>query len=221
MEEMRDDYVARFLDENGFQQTHVNPACGVPMPADPDAFDALLIYGGVQSANDGVDKPYIDDELQWLSNWLADRRPTLGICLGAQLIAKSLGATVSPHSDGIREVGFHRITPTAEAGDFLAAPSYFYQWHGEGFTLPPDCELLAAGEQFPNQAFRYHTNTYGIQFHPEVTRPVMTDWLSSGGHSLGSNGTHVATRQLEDEARYGEQMGRWCQKFVSRWVESW
>ncbi len=221
MQEIREDHVARYLNEQGFEQTHVNPAHGIPMPANPNDFDGLLIYGGIQSANDGPERPYIDAELEWLAQWLADDRPTLGICLGAQLIAKSLGATVAPHADGIREVGFHKITPTTAVGDFLPEPTYFYQWHGEGFTLPDDCELLAEGEQFPNQAFRYKENTYGIQFHPEVTRPVMKNWLSDGSDSLSAKGAHTAERQLEDEARYGKTMGNWCRKFVANWIKNW
>lgn len=221
MEDIRNDQVALFLNEQGFDQTHVNPAHGVPMPDNPDEFDGLLIYGGIQSANDGSIRPYIDTEIEWLSKWLADGRPTLGICLGAQLIAKTLGATVAPHADGIREVGFHKVTPTAAAGDFLCEPTYFYQWHGEGFTLPENCELLAEGEQFPNQAFRYNHNTYGIQFHPEVTRPVMQEWLSHGGDSLSAKGAHTPERQLDDESRYGENMGNWCRNFVANWIENW
>ncbi len=221
MEDIRADYVAQYLNGSGIEQTHVCPARDIPLPDNPDEFDALLIYGGIQSANDGPDRPYINDELKWLSSWLADGRPTLGICLGAQLIAKALGGEVGPHPDGIREVGFHRITPTAAAAEFLQEPAYFFQWHGEGFTLPENCELLAEGDQFPNQAFRYRSNTYAIQFHPEVTRPVMEEWLIHGAQSLNANGAHSAERQREDETRYGEQMGRWCQNFVDRWIKNW
>jgi len=221
MQEVRQDHIAQYLDANGFEQTHVNPAHDVPMPPNPDEFDALLIYGGIQSANDGPAKSYITDELNWLANWLADERPTLGICLGAQLIAKSLGASVAPHPDGIREVGFHKITPAAGAEDFLPEAAYFYQWHGEGFSLPNGCELLAEGERFPNQAFRYRRNTVGIQFHPEVTRTVMQDWLASSGDSLSEKGAHDAKRQLEDESRYGEAMGNWCLNFVDHWINNW
>ena len=221
MQDIREDQVALYLNKHGIEQIHVNPAHGTPMPDSFDGLDGLLIYGGIQSANDGPVRPYIDDELNWLTKWLNEGRPTLGICLGAQLIAKSLGGTVSPHPDGIREVGFHKITPVSEKGDFLSAPAFFYQWHGEGFTLPKNCELLATGEQFPNQAFQYRNNTFGIQFHPEVTRPVMQDWLSSGSDSLSSKGAHRVEQQLEDEARYGEKMGTWCRNFVENWVNSW
>ncbi len=222
MQEIREDHVALFLDEQGIEQIHVNPAHNIPLPENADEFDGLLIYGGLQSANDGPpERPYIDDELKWLENWLADGRPTLGICLGAQLIAKTLGATVGPHSEGIREIGFHKINPTNNAGDFLPETAHFYQWHGEGFTLPDNCELLAQGEQFPNQAFRYRNNTYAIQFHPEVSRPVMKEWLSEAGDLLSAKGAHSAEQQLEDESRYGEKMGNWCRNFVANWIKTW
>ncbi len=221
MDDIRNDYVAMRLRDRGIERENVNPARGIPMPDNPDEYDALLIYGGIQSANDGPEKPYIADELEWISKWLDDGRPTLGLCLGAQLVAKSLGATVGKHPDGIMEIGFHKITPTAAADEFLPAPAHFYQWHGEGFTLPEGCELLAEGEQFPNQAYRYGNNTYGFQFHPEVTRTIMQDWMSSAGHMLSVNGAHGADQQLTDESRYGTDMGNWCQNFVDRWIDTW
>ena len=221
MQEKRDDYIAMFLNEQDIKQVHVNPAHGVPLPENCDEFDAVLIYGGIQSANDGSEKTYIADEINWLSNWLGENRPALGICLGAQLIAKTLGATVSRHPDEICEIGFHKITPTQTANGFISAPSYFFQWHSEGFTLPENCELLAEGEQFPNQAFRYGTNTYGIQFHPEVTRSVMKEWLSSGSHMLNAPGAHSAEQQMEDETRFGSGMGKWCRNFVDHWIKTW
>lgn len=222
MQEKRDDHVAQFLDREQITQLHVNPAHGVPLPADSSGYDALIIYGGVQSANDGQDKPYIAEELDWLSDWIASGRPALGICLGAQLIAKTLGAKVAPHPEGIREIGFHKLQPTPESDGFLQAPAHFYQWHGEGFTLPDNCELLAKGEQFPNQAYRYRSNTYGLQFHPEVSRTVMQSWFASGGYALlSSPGAHSAERQLEDESKYGKDMKDWCRNFVENWAETW
>ena len=88
MEEKRNDHVAQFLDQNGVEQTHVNPAHGTPLPASHGQFDALIIYGGIQSANDGPERPYISEELDWITSWLAAGKPVLGICLGAQLVAK-------------------------------------------------------------------------------------------------------------------------------------
>ena len=221
MKKRRNDRISIHLNELNIDQEHANPARNVALPENPDAFDALLIFGGIQSANDGETSPYIDRELRWLSDWLHQGKPTLGICLGAQMIAKCLGGQVSPHPAGIKEIGFHEITPTTNACDFLPQPAYFYQWHGEGFTLPNECELLATGAQFTNQAFRYRNNTYGIQFHPEVTRTVMQTWLESGSEMLHSKGVPSPERQLEDERKYGKYMQEWCRNLVDCWIELW
>ena len=221
MEEIRNDHIAQFLDKNNIEQLHVNPAHGVPLPADNKDYDAVIIYGGIQSANDGLDKPYITEELNWISDWLKSERPVLGICLGAQLLAKCLGGEVETHPEIVREVGFHEVTPTAQANGFLDAPMHFYQWHSEGFTLPDDCELLAQGSQFPNQAFRYQSNAYGIQFHPEITRAIMKTWLTAGSHLLSNSGAHCADQQIEDESFYGENMGHWCWNFMENWKKTW
>ena len=221
MEEIRNDHVAQFLNKNNIEQLHVNPAHGVPLPADNKDYDAVIIYGGIQSANDGFDKTYITEELDWISDWLASGRPVLGICLGAQLLAKCLGGEVGTHPEHVCEVGFHEVTPTSQANGFLDAPMHFYQWHSEGFTLPDDCELLAEGSQFPNQAFRYQSNTYGIQFHPEITHSIMKTWLMAGSHLLSNSGAHCADQQIEDESFYGENMGRWCWNFMENWMKTW
>ena len=176
----RDDHVMRWLSENDIEMAHVNPACGVPLPAGHEGFDALVIYGGIQSANDKEQNPYIPEELEWISRWIHAGKPILGICLGSQLLAKCLGGSVFRHPEGRIESGFYKIQPTGESGKFLKEPAYFYQWHSENFSLPSDCTLLATGETFHNQAFRYNSNVYGVQFHPEVTRTMLSG-VDQGG----------------------------------------
>ncbi len=223
MQERRDDHVAQFLDANEIDQLHVNPASGIPLPDNFQKYDALVIYGGVQSANDNEEneQAYIEDELKWLTKWLESGRPTLGLCLGSQLIAKCLGAEVGPHPDGVVEVGFAKVTPTSEANSFLNLPMHFYQWHGEGFTLPDNCTLLARGETFQNQAFCFNSNTYGVQFHPEVTRTIMQEWQTHGCEYLNLTGAHSAERQLNDETQHGHKMAEWCNRFMQNWCNSW
>lgn len=222
MQERRDDHVANFLNDKQTRQVHVNPAHGAPIPADTKDCDALVIYGGIQSANDVKDKPYIGAELDWITDWLASGRPALGICLGAQLLAKSLGGEISRHRDGIFEIGFHKISPTEQANGFLNESAYFYQWHGEGFSLPDRCELLATGDLFPNQAFRYRHNTYGFQFHPEVSKNVMNSWLSAARENLQkSKGAHSVEKQRTDESIHGDKMGKWCRNFLEDWYQTW
>ena len=222
MKERRDDTVAKFLDKYGSHQTHVNPALDVPLPSDFKKYDALVIYGGIQSANDGPpDKSYIAEELDWIADWIAAGQPTLGICLGAQLIAKCLGATVAPHPENVCEIGYRRIVPAKPANGFLNAPLHFYQWHREGFSLPDNCELLAKGDVFPNQAFRYGSNVYGVQFHPEVTQSVMRDWTIKGNLMLSNPGAHSADRQYQDAGRFANTMSEWCRNFLEDWSQAW
>lgn len=217
----RDDRVQRWLQDNDVELTHVNPSCGIPLPDDPKGFDALVVYGGIQSANDTDKSPYIPEELEWLANWIEIGQPVLGICLGSQMLAKCLGGEVSHLHDNRTESGFFRVEPTEFSNGFLDEPVYFYQWHNEGFTLPKNCELLATGEHCPNQAFRYKSNVYAVQFHPEVTREMLSQWVVAGGYQLGKNGAHPADRQLKDELQYGEPMDKWCTGFMEHWFQTW
>ncbi len=109
---------------------------------------------------------------------LKEAKPLLGVCLGAQMLARHLGHRVYRHPEGKVEIGYYPIVPT-EAGEALCAapfPTHVYQWHREGFDLPRGATLLAAGSDFEAQAFRYGPAAYGLQFHPEVTYAMMCRW---------------------------------------------
>ena len=116
------------------------------------------------SANDADD--WIAREIDWIGLALAADRPFLGVCLGAQMLAKHLGGEVGPHGGGQVEIGYYPIRPTPAGAELGRWPPQVYQWHREGFTLPRDCRLLASGDTFENQAFRYGDRAFGIQFHP-------------------------------------------------------
>jgi GMP synthase (glutamine-hydrolysing) len=143
------------------------PRFGDPLPRKLDEHAGAVIFGGPMSANDGDD--YVRREIDWIEIPLREQRPFLGICLGAQMLAKQLGATVAPHPEGRAEIGYYPIRPTA-AGLKLCPdwPGHVYHWHREGFDCPAVCELLAEGDDFPVQAVRIG-NAFGLQFHPDVT----------------------------------------------------
>src|SRR5262252_3877222 len=112
---------------------------------------------------------------------LAEKRPFLGICLGAQMLAKHLGARVSTHPEGKAEVGYYPIRVTEQAHAVCGHwPKVVYQWHREGFELPHGAKLLAEGDLFRVQAMRYGPAAYGIQFHAEVTHAMMCRWTTRG-----------------------------------------
>src|SRR6266550_4274189 len=119
--------------------------------------------------------------IDWLAVPLAEQKPFLGICLGAQLLVRQLGGRVYFHPEGKVEVGYYPIRPT-DLGRTVCGywPDHVYQWHREGFDLPSGAALVAEGELFPVQAFRHGACAYAIQFHPEVTHAMMCRWTTRG-----------------------------------------
>ena len=146
--------------------------------ATPDIgrYDGLIFMGGPMSVND--DLPFVHQELAFIRQAVARRQPVLGICLGAQLIARAMGATVRRNS--AKEIGWYGVqfTPAAEADRLFGGLSRetIFHWHGETFDLPPGAELLASSDLCRNQAFRAAEHVYGLQFHLEVTPEMIADW---------------------------------------------
>jgi GMP synthase (glutamine-hydrolysing) len=137
--------------------------------------DGLIVMGGPQSANDQK----MAGELHFIQQALDTKTPVLGICLGAQLIAKALGAHVYRNPE--KEIGWAPVYLTdAGSGDpvlgRLPSPSMFFHWHSETFMLPPGAVSLAYSDKCRQQAFRFHDTVYGIQFHPEITPEMIVDW---------------------------------------------
>src|SRR5260370_18241094 len=148
-----------------------------PVPNIRDA-DAIICMGGDGSANDGL--PYILQELDLIGEAVSLGKPILGVCLGAQLIAKALGARVFPNA--VKEIGWYPIHWTAAAAEDrvcrgLASPETVFHWHGETFDLPRGAEWLAWSGACRHQAYRVGENIYGLQFHLEVTPEMIADWL--------------------------------------------
>jgi GMP synthase-like glutamine amidotransferase len=146
----------------------------IPLPPD-DA--ALVFLGGPMSVND--DLPYLRREMELIRDAATRRLPVLGICLGAQLIAKAFGAAVYPNPQ--KEIGWFNLHFTdAAARDPLfsgLSRETVFHWHGETFDLPPGAELLASSDLCRNQAFR-RANIYGLQFHLEVTPAMIAEWCA-------------------------------------------
>ena len=141
------------------------------------------------------------------------------LCLGGQLLARVLGAEVRLHREGLHEIGYTPIAPSDEAAGFVDGLSHVYHWHKEGFDLPAGAELLARGPIFPNQAFRYDDNVYALQFHPEVSVPVMRRWMIEAAHMLESPGAHPPERQLADAAQFDAPLEAWLNDFLDHWLE--
>jgi GMP synthase (glutamine-hydrolysing) len=146
-------------------------------PLSLDGCTGLIIMGGPQSANDS--SPGLVAELRLIEAAIARSLPILGVCLGAQLIAKALGARI--YKNIAKEIGWAPVYFTEAAKDDpvfegFASPTRFFHWHGETFDLPQGAGWLAYSDLTRHQAFRYRTNIYGIQFHPEIQPEMIVDW---------------------------------------------
>ena len=155
------------------------PWTGQPLPATVDA-DALVVFGGEQAATDDDTHPYLPALARLMAAYTYAARPVLGICLGAQLLARAFGA--ENHLGLAPEFGWVDVglTEPGRADPVLSVlPESFpiFQWHSDTFTLPEGATCLASTAMATNQAFRIGRATYGMQFHFEASRAVVADWL--------------------------------------------
>jgi GMP synthase (glutamine-hydrolysing) len=208
--------VGELLEQRGCVLERRCPNLGDLLPGDLSPYAACVLFGGPQSANDDH-LPGIRAELKWLERTaLPSDRPLLGICLGAQMIARVLGAKVGPHPDGLVEIGYHTIHPTIAGQAYLEGPTFFYQWHRETFEIPQGAVHLAHNEAFDGQAFRYNDHVYGLEFHPEMTRAMIERWTASerGAAMLSLRGAQAREIQLESYDRHAPITDRWLDWFL-------
>lgn len=146
---------------------------------DPASFDALVVFGGEQSARDDHTHPYLPALADLMRRTGESGKAVLGICLGSQLLARGLGA--ENHLGTAPEFGWCDVTLTDEGRadpvlSQLPATFPIFQWHSDTFTLPPGATRLAGSSVAQNQCFRTHRATYAMQFHFEASRAVVSDW---------------------------------------------
>jgi GMP synthase (glutamine-hydrolysing) len=192
------------------------PRFGDPLPDTLDGHAGAIIFGGPMSAND--DEDFLRREIEWLAVPLAERAPFLGICLGAQILARHLGARVDKRPDGLVEIGYYPLRST-EAGERIGRwPDKIYQWHNEGFDLPPGSTLLAQGELFANQAFQYGPSAFGFQFHVELTLAMMHRWTTRGAERFSLPGAQQRHDHLEGRALYDAESSAFLDRFLDYWL---
>lgn len=192
------------------------PRFGDPLPHTLDRHAGAVIFGGPMSANDPDD--YIAAEIGWIGVPLRERRPFLGICLGAQMLAMHLGARVAPHPQGRVQIGYYPIRPTAAGRAACPGwPDRVYHWHREGFGLPAGCELLAESDDFPIQAIRTG-QAFGFQFHPDVTTAMMYRWTTRGHDRFDEPGARSCLHHFADRAIYDVPERAWLNAFLTTWL---
>lgn len=151
-----------------------------------DRYRGLVVLGGPMNVRDRDQRSHLLTEMRVIEQALAQDKPVLGICLGAQLLAHVLGASVREHT--VPEIGWYRLQLT-DAGradpvlGSMAPLAPVFQWHGQTFDLPDGAVQLARTSTCEQQAFRWGERAYGLQFHPEVDANLVGRWLAHPGYA--------------------------------------
>ena len=216
-------YIADALAEHGIDYQYSDLYAFPEQEFPVTEADALILMGGAMSVNDGL--PYLGREIAHIREFISRGRPVLGVCLGAQLIAKALGASV--RKNPVKEIGWEPIRWNPAAGSDpifagLSGPLTVFHWHGETFDLPGGAELLASSEGCRNQAFRAGDRVYGLQFHLEVTPEMIAQWCRED-EACGDRREAAGPIDPYAHAARSQELahlvfGRWCALLKGAWT---
>lgn len=210
-------HIGHWLTDRGLPLDIRRPCLGDPLPDTLARHSGAIIFGGPMSAND--DALFLRRELAWIAVPLEEDKPLIGVCLGAQMIAKHLGARVAPRGDGLTEIGYCPIAATEHGAPLGPWPSHVYQWHGEGFEMPAGAVRLASSDRFPNQAFAYGRAVFGLQFHAEITRQMVHRWTTRSAARLSAPGAEPdVARHVMGHTRHAGAQRAWLDAFLTRWT---
>jgi GMP synthase (glutamine-hydrolysing) len=193
--------IAAVLAEAGIDVERIGPRSPLPQGSGRVA-DGVIVLGGPMSAYDGDRHPRLRDEMALLGEALASKTPILGICLGSQLLAATLGARVVP--SGSLELGWHevRLSPEAEHDALfrgIESPLMALHWHGDVFELPTGATHLARSYATAQQAFSYGGHAWGLLFHLEAAAADARNWVSAFPHDVLAAKTTAAAVLGETE----------------------
>lgn len=191
-------------------------ANGDAAPGDPSHWDAVMVFGGAMHPDQDAEHPWLRSEVAFLRQALAASVPTIGVCLGAQLIARAAGSWVGPAETP--EVGWFPV----ELNDAGAADPVLgvlprriraFQWHYYTFELPAGARQLAASAS-ARQAYRLGERTWGIQFHAEVDRDMLDSWFVEGASELPKPADELAGETERHLPAWNEQGAALCNAFL-------
>jgi GMP synthase (glutamine-hydrolysing) len=206
------------LADAGYDIEYVDVAERDPSGLDPLEADLLVVLGGPIGVYDHDAYPVVTHEIRLLGTRLAANRPTLGICLGAQLMASALGARIYPGA--AKEIGWSAlsISDSTEPNPLsLLRDVPVLHWHGDTFELPESSMLLASTSSYPNQSFSLGPNVLGLQFHPEVLGLRFEHWLLGHASELATAGIDPV-RLRSDAARYAANLEMASAAMLSDWL---
>ena len=194
-----------------------------PIPDSPAGYTGLVLLGGAMSALDDTNYPYLVPLTRLIRQFAEGDVPVLGICHGAQLIARAFDAEVT--LGGTLEFGFHDITPTAAGADdpvmgHMNPVQSLFEWHTDHYTLPGDAVQLASGKDYAHQAYRIGRATYATQFHFAVDRPLVDGWIAS--HAKADSEDWAPGHKTWLPKQFDEHLTasqEFCKKMTQRWLD--
>jgi GMP synthase-like glutamine amidotransferase len=189
-------------------------------------FDAIIAMGGPMSVNDDATLPWLAAEKRWVREAMLAGQTYWGVCLGAQLLAASLGARV--YSGPKPEVGIMPVylTPAARHDAvFSGLPRelHIFQWHGETFDLLEGAVLLATSPAYPNQAFRWKKKAYGVQFHVEISADLAQQWSQVPAYKAALErvlGVDAVTKVVGDVSREQKLLHSYARSMFENWLKA-
>ena len=208
--------IGQALRQRGYGLEICKPRYGSALPRTLANHAGVVVFGGPMSCNDP--ECYIKDEIDFVGVALKENKPFFGVCLGAQMLAKHLGAAVGKHPAGRVEIGYHEVRPTPHGRLLGPWPEHVYQWHREGFDVPYGGVSLAHGDVFENQAFSVGGAAIGIPFHPEITYAMVHRWTTMAKDWRDSDGAQERSGQLTSHLLHAGAVNRWLGGLVGAWL---
>ena len=211
------------LKQAGFRIRYVNFGRNPNERPSLEGYAGLIILGGPMNADDVSGYPHLGTELELIQDALQRNISILGICLGAQLLAKALGGSVSAGAG--REIGWYDVDVTTDGINDPVLSTFgqkreVFQWHDDVIELPPNVVHLASSERCASQAFRYGEHAYGFQFHLEADGALIERWLDVPQHQSVFVDGAVDPTQIRDRINDSIQaLMSLSNSTFSRWVE--
>ena len=202
----------------GYAVERLRPYAGDAVPRVDDTVAGVVVHGGPFAVYAEDEFPFLVEEHRLIREALDAGVPLLGICQGAQSMARVLGAEVGPPDHGLHEFGYYEIRPTADgaADGFLSKPLVVCQAHYHQFGIPDGAVRLAESDVYPNQAFRWGERAWGLQFHGEVTPDLFRRWQGESWARSDAPGAQDEAEQNRLMALHDDAQADWYAGFLGR-----